>query len=183
MSLCSRLRILGALGVASLGPACARPALQERNAAAAVGVAKLAPMEVAMLSATLDTLVRRMRDSSSLCVSILGGPEGPEVPSADFLGSLRIQRSVVAMDRCPPTYTQMIVVVDSQGRPVGPARPAGYVDPYRLEIGRPQFASYGYGWVYARQLQGTVGRDYVCTVIRQSAETRVVCNVHSDWIH
>ena len=176
-----RFRVLGAAAVAALGLACARSTSPRDSVPARI--AQLASMEAEMLGATLDTLARLMRDSSSLCVTILGGPAGPQAPSAAFLQSLRVRRTVVPMERCPATYTQMIMVVDSVGRPVGPARPAGYVDPYKIEIGRPQFASYGYAWIYARQLQGTSGRDYVCTAIWQSSSQRVVCNLFRQWLH
>ena len=196
ISLRYRRRIPCTVSLAALGIACASTTPQARRTESAVAelapmevamlgatlpaVAELAPMEVAMLGATLDTLVRRMRDSSSLCLTVLGGPAGPEAPSAAFLRRLSVRRAVVAMDRCPPTYTQMIAVVDSQGRPM--PRPPAYIDPYRVEIGRPQFAGAGYAWIYARQLQGTKGRDYVCTAIWQSAAPRVICNIHREWI-
>lgn len=180
MSLRYPFTVLGTATLAALGLACVRSTAPRGSGHI---TARLAPMEAEMLGATLDTLSRLMRDSSSLCVTILGGPAGPEAPSATFLRSLRVRRTVVPMDRCPPTYAQMIRVVDSLGRPVGPARPAGYVDPYQIEVGRPQFASYGYAWIYARQLQGTSGRDYVCTAIWQSSVQRVVCNLFRQWLH
>ena len=181
MSLRFHFKVLGAVAVAALGLACLRSTSARDSVPARI--AQLTAMEAEMLGATLDTLARLMRDSSSVCITILGGPAGPETPSPAFLQSLRVRRTVVPMERCPATYTQMIVVVDSAGRPVGPARPAGYIDPYRIEIGRPQFASYGYAWIYARQLQGTSGRDYVCTAIWQSSSERVVCNLHRQWLH
>jgi hypothetical protein len=181
MPLRYHFRVLLTATVAALGLACVRGT--PRRGSVPVRIAELDPVEAAMIGATLDTLSRLMRDSSSLCVTILGGPTGPEAPSAAFLRSLRVPRTVVPMQRCPPTYTQMIRLVDSRGRPVGPARPAGYVDPYKIEIGRPQFAAYGYAWIYARQLQGTSGRAYVCTAIWQSSVQRVVCNLHREWLH
>ena len=146
-------------------------------------IAELHPTEAAVLRATLDTLVRAMRDSSTVCLYILGGPTGSQLPSEDFVRSLTLNREVVRADRCPPTYQHMIARVDSAGRPLDPPRPPGYIDPYVLEIGRPQFARPDYGWVYARQLQGTRGRDYLCTLIGFTPDAKVVCQLNRDWIH
>ena len=93
------------------------------------------------------------RVCAPICVSLLGGPEGQVVPSEGFLHTLSLRRKVVSVKACPPTYTTMFVTVDSLGRPMDPPRPAGYVDPYILHLGRPQFDGPGHAYVYARQVQ------------------------------
>ncbi len=93
------------------------------------------------------------RVCAPICVSLLGGPEGQVVPSEGFLHTPSLRRKVVSVKACPPTYTTMFVTVDSLGRPMDPPRPAGYVDPYILHLGRPQFDGPGHAYVYARQVQ------------------------------
>ena len=69
----------------------------------------------------------------ALCLEWWQSTEQREPPAAliDYLrrrGAPRLPRS-----RCPPTYTSMILQLDSLGRPVGP--PPGAVDPQILSIG------------------------------------------------
>jgi hypothetical protein len=136
----------------------------------------LGSVERQMLAAAIDTVVA-MQDSTALCLTMMGGPEGPRPPSRALLGSLQSRRLVVAQADCPVTYESMITPIDSQGRPNRPERPTGYVDPYQLSVARPQFEGVGYAWVHIRQLQGTRGRAFLCTT--QSLSGRVWANCRS----
>ena len=53
-------------------------------------------------------------------------------PEPELLRALALQPPAVPMSHCPPTYGSW--VVDSGGRPHGPERPPGYVDPYLLNV-------------------------------------------------
>ena len=178
----SSRRLNTSLAMVAFAVACTSTARPRTNSAS-YSVAELDPSEAAVLRATLDTIVRGLRDSSTLCLSILGGPAGAHEPSDAFLRSLSLRRSVVRATECPPTYQRMIARVDADGRNIDPVRPPGYVDPYVIEIGRPQFARPAYAWVYVRQLQGTRGRDYLCTLIGFTPGAQVVCQINREWIH
>src|SRR2546425_3366848 len=142
----------------------------------------LARVEQQMIAAVVDTVAAHWPDSTSLCLTLMGGPEGPRAPSDDLLASLQTRQRVVRGADCPPTYTQMVLYVDSAGRPIDPPPPAGYIDPYILHVSRPQFEQEGYAWIYVRQLQGTRGRAYMCVA---QAHRRVFasCRAVDSWIH
>ena len=53
-------------------------------------------------------------------------------PEPELLRALAMQPPAVPMSQCPPTHGSW--VVDSAGRPLGPERPPGYIDPYRLGV-------------------------------------------------
>jgi len=142
----------------------------------------LARVEQQMIAAVVDTVAAHWPDSTSLCLTLMGGPEGPRAPSVDLLASLQARQRAVRGADCSPTYTQMVLHVDSAGRPIDPPPPAGYIDPYILHVSRPQFEQEGYAWIYVRQLQGTRGRAYVCVA---QAHRRVFasCRAVDSWIH
>ena len=137
----------------------------------------LSPIELAMIAAVVDSVAAQWSDSTALCLTVMGGPEGPRPAGDDLLAQLRTRQRVVAGNRCPPTYTTMI----SASRPTDPS-PPGYVDPYRVTVSRPQFEHEGYAWIHVRQLQGTRGRAYMC--VAQSYERLfAACRVIDSWIH
>ena len=142
----------------------------------------LSRVEQVMIAAAVDSIAAHWPDSTALCLTLMGGPEGARVASDDLLAQLRTRQRPVRGDRCPPTYTKMIQYVDSAGRPVDPPRPAGYIDPYQLTVSRPQFEQEGYAWIHVRQLQGTRGRAYMC--VAQAYETVFAsCRAIDSWIH
>jgi hypothetical protein len=79
----------------------------------------LALVERQMLAAALDTIAAHLPDSTALCLSFMGGPDGPVFPDDAFLASLRTRRHVLRGDNCPPTYTQMIRHADDPPRGFG----------------------------------------------------------------
>lgn len=135
-----------------------------------------------MLAAVIDTIAARLPDSTSLCLRLLGGPSGPTDPDEAFLGALRTRQRPVRARDCPRTYASMIVVLDSLGRPLTPSGPRGYVDPYTLVVGRPQFEHPGYAWVLVRESQGTDGHDYLCAAQSYDARTWASCRVVTTWV-
>jgi hypothetical protein len=139
--------------------------------------AGLSRIEQAMIAAAVDTVAAQWRDSTALCLTVMGGPEGARPAADNLLGQLRTRQRAVAGNRCPPTYRTMT----SASRPTDPP-PPGYVDPYRVTVSRPQFEHEGYAWIHVRQLQGTRGRAYMC--VAQSYERLfVACRVIDSWIH
>jgi hypothetical protein len=55
-------------------------------------------------------------------------------PEPELLRALDGHPAAVPMSRCPPTYGSWVITVDSAGRPLGPERPPGYIDPYLLGV-------------------------------------------------
>ena len=55
-------------------------------------------------------------------------------PEPELLRALAMQPPAVPMNQCPPTYGSWVITVDSAGRPLGPERPPGYIDPYLLGV-------------------------------------------------
>ena len=72
------------------------------------------------------------------------------------------------MDNCPPTYTSMFITPETA------KRPAGYVDPYHLEIGWPR-PSVGGFTITAALWQGTAFTRYRCEVRRAPSAPGVAC--------
>lgn len=171
---------IGALALAAV--ACAPRAPTVAAGTSRARVAALSPIEQQLIAAAVDSIAARWPDSTALCLGVLGGPAGPELPSDDLLHALRTRQQPVSIAGCPRTYASMITHVDSLGRVVD-LRPPGYVDPYALTVGRPQFARDSYGWVHARELQGTAGRAYLCTVQYYRAQARAFCETVRQWIH
>lgn len=134
-----------------------------------------------MIAAVLDTIAAHL-DSTTVCLMFMGGPDGPRPPDDELLARLQMRQPAVREAVCPHTYTQMVLHVDSLGRPVDPPAPPGYIDPYILHVGRPQFEQERYAWIYVRQWQGTRGRAYEC-VSQTWGRVVASCRVVSDWIH
>ncbi len=145
--------------------------------------ATLGRAERELLAAAIDTLVARRADPAVVCVTILADPAGPYAPDAALLGALSTRGRVAAPGACPRTYpTGMVTVTDPSGRPVeGP--PVGYVQPRLLQVGRPLFAAPGYAHVYAREEQGGMGWDAVCTAQYRQGRPYVWCRLGSVWNH
>ena len=136
-----------------------------------------------MLTGVFEHLARDLRPGTAgVCVSLLGSRDGTELPDTALLTALSSVRSVVAANSCPKTYASMVVVVDSQGRPVEPQAPSGYVDPTSLTFGRPQFDRTDHAYIYVRETRGMSGRDFLCTA--GGDQGRVVqCRQVSRWVH
>ena len=173
---------LGAVAWAALACATSSPPSPARSSADRRGrVAALEPVEEQLIARAVESVAATWPDSTALCLALLGGPAGPELPGPALLASLRTRQRPVSSAACPRTYTSMIAHVDSLGYPDDPP-PPGYVDPYILEVGRPQFESDSYGWIHVREWQGTTGRQYLCTVQYVRGQASAVCQKISEWI-
>ncbi|MDH3456069.1 MAG: hypothetical protein OER90_04440 [Gemmatimonadota bacterium] len=139
-------------------------------------------MEQQLMAAAVDTIAAMMSASAVICVTLLGGPDGPVEPTRGFLDRLSARQEAVPSNECPETYQSMVTPVDSLGRPKVRVPPAGYVDPYQLAVGRPQFEAVGYAWIHARQVQGTHGQDHLCMVESYRGRIRAHCTVVGRWV-
>jgi len=166
---------LGALSIACAGraPSGAPPVSQV--------VATFSPIERAVLGAAIDSIAAGWKDSTALCLRVLGGPAGWELPPRDLLEALHTRHQPLSVAACPRTYASMVLRTDSLGHPI--LAPPGYVDPYILTVGRPQFESDSYGWVHARELQGTAGRDYLCTIQYVRGRAWANCATLTRWVY
>ena len=176
MSTSPRFRILVAAALSA--PGCAAGPGHGAEASALTA----SDMEQQLMAAAIDTISAAMAESGVICLTLLGGPDGLIKPSGGFLARLAARRETVSKDQCPETYQSMVTGVDSLGRPNVRVRPAGYVDPYYLAVGRPQFEAVGYGWIHARQVQGTHGQNHLCMVESYRGRVRAHCTVVSRWV-
>lgn len=126
-----------------------------------------------LMAAAIDTIATHWTDSSTICLSVMSTAPRPTAADDQLLRRIRTRRAVPPA-RCPKTYTTMLVVVDSLGRPTNLA-PAGYVDPHILTVGRPQYGQPGYGWVHVRESHGTTSRVYLCTVQQYDGPATASC--------
>ena len=164
--------------VAGLG--CAHPSSQGSSRSPSVAV--LARVEETMIAAVIDSIAAHWEDSTAVCVTLMGGPEGARPAPDDLLHRLQTRQQAVRGDQCPRTYTSMVLVVDSAGRPTAPPAPAGYVDPYQLTVSRPQFQQPGYAWIYVREQQGTLGNAYMC-VAQAYERVYASCRSIESWVN
>jgi hypothetical protein len=164
-----------AAGLVAVAAACAAPR-------PAVVPARLAPIERQVIVAVIDTVAAHLPDSTTLCISIMGGPSGPTSPDDLLLTHLHTRQRPERHSSCPPTYESMMILVDSAGRPRNPPRPAGYIDPYLLSISRPQFEYRDYAWVFVRQRQGTAGQEYICSVQAYRGSVVAHCVAGRSWL-
>ena len=146
------------------------------TAAVATSAASLAtPSETSTSAADRTALVRAAdaliaalpADTAAACIAIVTTVRPARTPADPALLRALAPRArrVMPSDRCPPTYaSSMLTLVDSLGKPKpGPARPAGYVDPYMLELMMPRRRADTL-LVRARVWQGSGGRGYDCRV-------------------
>ena len=71
-------------------------------------VAGLSPIELAVTAAAIDSIAAGWKYSTALCVRILGGPAGWELPPRNLLEALHTRHQPVSAANCPRTYTSMI---------------------------------------------------------------------------
>ena len=173
----------GAATILAANVACASAAGQHPAGGQRDVSAPLAPIEVALMRAAIDSLARDIESPATLCLQVLGGPAGPADLSAEVVRELTSRQPVVSVGQCPPTYDSMIVLVDSLGRRLTPERPSGYIDPVHLSVGRPQFDRPGYAFLYARRMQGTRGQDHLCVVQLYQGRAQAHCRGLTRWIH
>jgi len=133
------------------------------------------------MAAAIDSIAAGWKDSTALCLRVLGGPAGWELPPPDLIFALRTRHQPVSSEACPRTYASMMLHTDSLGHPI--LAPPGYVDPYTLTVGRPQFESDSHGWVHVRELQGTAGRAYLCNTQYVRGRAWAYCTTLSQWVH
>ncbi len=154
-----------------------------RPAATTPTPSSLPDVDRAVLAAVADSLAAHFPDSSSVCVGIMGGSNDPSTPDSLLLGMLRSRYQHLPWRQCPHTYASMVAHVDSQGRPVDPPRPRGYVDPYYLWLGRPAYEHRQAAWVYSRLFQGTEGSEHLCRAEILDGRVSVhYCRTLARWI-
>jgi len=133
-------------------------------------------LEQQLMAAAVDSIAAEWKDSTSLCIEIGDSAAVPGAPSDGLLRALRTRQKPVRAAECPPTYTHMISIVDSLGRPLNPA-PPGYVDPHILTVSRPRFEDDSAGWVHVVARQGTRGDVYKCATQYLRGRAVAVCRL------
>jgi hypothetical protein len=111
-------------------------------------------LEREALAAAFDGLAWRLSLPVPYCVIIERGGKRSE-PDSSYLASLGTTRALLPHRTCPPTYGSMVQTVDSLGRPTGPQRPPGYIDPYELTVARPVLVTSDRAAVRIHVWQGT----------------------------
>ena len=143
---------------------------------------QLTAPEASIVANVLDEVLAPLNDSGVVCLQIMSDARGSAPAMDAILPRLQTRRRVVREADCPPTYTQMVIITDSLGRPTNP-KPPGYVDPHRIQLSRPQFVASHSGSVEVQHYQGTVGRRLRCEVWRRPTVTSSECEEVSWWVH
>jgi hypothetical protein len=154
-------RALGSVLCLGLGlTACA----QRPPASRALAPQPLPPaLEREAFAAAFDGLAWRLSLPVPYCVIIERGGQRSE-PDSSYLASLGTTRALLPQRTCPPTYGSMVQTVDSLGRPSGPQRPLGYIDPYELTVAPPVLVASDRAAVRIVASQGTHAWLIYCDV-------------------
>lgn len=163
-TLCACLILMGCVSTAGgpPQPASSRPPIA------------LSSLERGAVGAALASIIEDLPpDSVAACVTIRGGPPAYWYsPDSLLLHALSNgARRVKNPAGCPPTYGQMVRLVDSTGRSLSPAPPKGYVDPYEIVVNEYRFTSGDNATVVVRLSQGTRNVFYECVSRRAQADT------------
>jgi hypothetical protein len=153
------------VGAALVLTACVH-ASSPPSAGAPSATARLSNEEQQAVVSAVTQLFRAPTVPVPVCMQIMDSTAAYELP-AKVLRALR-PRSRGTRD-CPPTYTTMIYI---------PARvrPAGYVDPYHLNLRRPRASALGHS-IDAQLWQGTGVTDYRCDARPRDPRWTTVCVV------
>ena len=144
-------RFFGALCLGLGLTACAHSAPGSR----ALSPLPLPPaLEREAFAAAFDGLAWRLPLPVPYCVTVERDGKTSD-PDASYLASLGTKRALLPHRTCPPTYQSMVRAVDSVGRPTGPQRPPGYIDPYELTVARPVLVTSDRAAVRIHAWQGT----------------------------
>ncbi len=127
--------------------------------------------ETRALAAALNEVISWLpSDTAAVCVTLAGGP--PQYwysPDTALLARLRgSARRVVGSHECPQTYDRMVFLVDSTGRALNPARPAGYVDPHLLTVREQRLVGVDSALAVLDAHQGTRFWSYRCHSHREA---------------
>jgi hypothetical protein len=168
------LRLL--LAAAPFG--CAQAIHRERFGAGSEPLTEEERMLTAVIEAT-HRIPSPLTLPAPFCISFADTIHDDPVPGP-VLSRLPVSVHLIPATACPPTYTSMILQVDSLGRPTSP-RPPGYIDPYYLRIWQPVRVTTWLLAVRVEATQGTRGWLFYCEVpIANTSQTS--CNLASSWI-
>jgi hypothetical protein len=137
-------------------------------------------LQEAVLRSALQGLEWHLNLPTPYCL-IIQAPNARVEPDSQWLARLTLKHQVLPHRSCPPTYTSMVRVVDSLGRDVGPTRPAGYVDPYHIEITPPVAITKERAVVRFEATQGTRGWLLYCEVVIAPPHT-ATCGPTAEWV-
>jgi hypothetical protein len=137
-------------------------------------------LEEAVLGSALQGLEWHLNLPAPYCL-IFEGPNKRVEPDSQWLARLNLRHQVLPRRACPPTYSSMIRLVDSLGRDVGATRPAGYIDPYHIEITPPVAITRDRAVVRFQANHGTRGWLFYCEVVIAAPHT-ATCGPTSQWV-
>jgi hypothetical protein len=142
------------------------------------------PLPPALVETVLESALRGLEWHLNLpapyCL-IFEARDSWREPDAAFLGRLDLKHPVLPRHACPATYGSMVRLVDSLGRDIGPRRPAGYIDPYHIQITPPVALTETLAVVRLEATQGTRGWLFYCEVaIPQPAAA--TCGPTAQWV-
>ena len=172
------MRIGGVLVCGALVTACT--ASPQRNLLPDLMPERVSAEDWALMAAATNTVLAELRDTATICVTLLHGPTGFDIPDA-HLAMLNHTR-VVPATACPRTYASMIHQVDSLGRPLT-TRPPGYVDPNRVHVSDPRRDGPFHAWVEIRVQQGSGGIEHLCSVFTEGVNVSAYCRAGRAWFH
>ena len=155
--------------------ACAHPPLV--TAAAHPG-----PSQDDIVLAVVDSLANQLDPSATICLSIVTDGSVQSAPSSELLKRFRLEQRVVTTEQCPRTYAIKTARDDTLGTSRATTRPAGYIDPYYLQVGKPDFRSPTQSSFAVKRLNGRGGSDLACTAVIVDEKLRIQCLVRRTWL-
>jgi len=138
--------------------------------------------EERVLVATIEATHRApapLTQPAPYCVSFADSAHAGPAPGPE-LSRLQVSVYLIPVQSCPPTYTSMIALIDSLGRPLRP-RPPGYIDPYYLRIWRAVPIAGRLVSVRVDATQGTRGWLLDCEV-PLAEPSQATCKTLREWI-
>jgi hypothetical protein len=117
----------------------------------------------------------------TVCISMLHADSAQDASVAGLRRLTTLAAGVIGISVCPRTYASMVQVKDSLGRVVHP--PAGWIDPYRIEVAKVEGWSGDAVSIKADVAQGTGGHRYLCGVERIDRAWRATCRYEAWWVH
>jgi hypothetical protein len=151
-------------------------------AAAGSSMPKPTPAQIEIIwGAVLARVSPGLVGDVPICLSLADGERRGD-PDTTAVWLRGLGRRVTTPSQCPRTYTSMMLVVDTLGRPVDPPRPPGYLDPYYINLWRPVRIDARILLVRYEQRQGTRGKRVYCEVVEARPGPHVNCVTIGSWI-
>ena len=145
--------------------ACVRPLAHWSNRVAVTVPAPLRPDDEAGIIAAVTELLPRATAPVPLCLRLRDSASVIDLPEQTLAA---LGPRIVSHRQCPPTYAAPVQTPDTK------PRPAGYIDPYKLDAWRPRTDARGI-FLNAELWQGTGFTRFRCDLTRSGLAWKASC--------